>query len=66
MKVQLLILLIIFLDSHFDLKVLSFADDNDSKVDENGEYMSASLEKEILPKSFTMCFVTLLTLLTFP
>ena len=35
--------------------VLSFSDDNDNKADRNGEYTSATLEKENLPMSFTLC-----------
>ena len=35
--------------------VLSFSDDNDNKADRNGEYTSATLEKENLPMSFTIC-----------
>ena len=55
MRIQLFIVLIIFVNCHFALKVLSFADDNDDKADENGEFTSASLEKKDLPESFTMC-----------
>ena len=35
--------------------VLSFSDDNDNKADRIGEYTSASIEKENLPMSFTIC-----------
>ena len=37
------------------LRVLSFAEDNDERKDENGEYTSASLEKTKLPDFFTVC-----------
>ena len=35
--------------------VLSFSDDNDNKRDNMGEYTSATIEKENLPMSFTIC-----------
>ena len=37
------------------LKVLSFADDNDNKVDKEGEFTSATLKRANLPGSFTIC-----------
>ena len=37
------------------LMVLSFADDNDNEADGNGEFTSATLERENLPGSFTIC-----------
>ena len=42
-------------NSKDSLRVLSFAEDNDGRKDENGEYTSASLEKTKLPDSFTVC-----------
>ena len=35
--------------------VLSFSEDNDGQQDTNGEYTSASLERPMLPDSFTIC-----------
>ena len=37
------------------LKVLSFADDIDNKVDSEGEFTRATLERENFPDSFTIC-----------
>ena len=37
------------------LKVLTFADDIDNKADSKGEFTSATLERENLPDSFTIC-----------
>ena len=55
MRIPNFIFFICFVNCVSALKVLSFSDDNDDKADENGEYTSASLERENLPKSFTMC-----------
>ena len=37
------------------LKALDFSLDNDDKADENNSYTHASLQKENLPSSFTIC-----------
>ena len=55
MRIQLLILFFYFVNCNFALRILSFGDDNDDKADYNGEFTSASLEKENLPESFTLC-----------
>ena len=55
MRVKLLILLIWMEGYVGALKVVSFANDNDNEADKNGRFTSAELEKENLPKSFTIC-----------
>ena len=45
----------IVVDRHSALEVLSFAEDNDDKMDDNGEYTSASLERKNMPENFTLC-----------
>ena len=55
MRVKLLILCAWMEGYAGALKVLSFANDNDNQGDKNGEFTSAELEKENIPKSFTIC-----------